>query len=67
MSNLNPASTAGGSTSRSTDSQLAEALRLMRRALSLIDEANGPGDIGAHLDLAIVRLNDWIERSKSKI
>ncbi len=67
MSNSNPASTAGGSASRSTDSQLAEALRLMRCALSLIDEANGPGDIGAHLDLAIVRLNDWIERSKSKI
>ena len=67
MSNSKPASTAGGAALPSKDSQLPEALRLMRRALSLIDEANGPGDIGAHLDLAIVRLNDWIESSKSKI
>ena len=38
----------------------------MRRALRLIDEADGPGDIGAHLDLAINRLSELIEKSASK-
>ena len=65
MSNSNPARTAGGSASRSTKSQLTDALQLMQRALSLIDEADGPDDVGAHLDLAIARLNEWIESGES--
>lgn len=61
MSNVNPASAAGGSASPSTNNPLVEALQLMQRALKLIDEADGPGDVGAHLDLAIALLNEWIE------
>ena len=66
MSNSNPASTAAGSASPSRETQLAEALQLMQRALSLIDKAGGPDDIGAHLDLAITRLNEWIESRQSR-
>ncbi len=40
---------------------LAEALALMERALHLIDEHDGPADVGANLDLAIHRLKEWIE------
>lgn len=40
---------------------LAEALALMERALHLIDEHNGPVDVGANLDLAIHRFREWIE------
>ena len=30
----------------------------MKRALSLLDEADAPGEIGCHLDLAICELDD---------
>ena len=33
-----------------------EALGLLRSALGIIDEVGGPPDIGAHVDLAICRL-----------
>ena len=66
MSNSNPASAAGGSTSPSRNNQLLEALQLMQRALRLIDEADGPPDVGAHLDLAIARLADLIQSSGPK-
>lgn len=41
-----------------------EALDLLERALSLIDAQGGPQDAGAHLDLAIHRLRDWIAQGK---
>ena len=41
-------------------SPLAQALELMRSALELLDEANAPADLGAHLDLAICRLEEVI-------
>ena len=66
MSNSHPASAAGGSASPSRNNQLVEALQLMQRALRLIDEADGPPDIGAHLDLAISRLDDLIQSSEQK-
>ncbi len=37
-------------------SPLTRALDLMRSALELLDEANAPAELGAHLDLAICRL-----------
>lgn len=40
----------------------AEALELMQKALLLIDRHDGPHDVGAHLDLAIARLKEWIEQ-----
>jgi hypothetical protein len=66
MSNSIPAGAAGGSASPSRESKLAQALQLMQRALSLIDEADGPGDIEAHLDLAIARLKEWLESNGSR-
>jgi hypothetical protein len=39
----------------------SEALRLMKDALALLDEAAAPNDIGAHLDLAISRLRDHLK------
>jgi hypothetical protein len=37
--------------------KLIEAASLMKRALSLLDEAAVPGEIGCHLDLAICQLD----------
>lgn len=37
------------------------ALALMIDALELIDASEGAGVAGAHLDLAIHRLREWIE------
>ena len=37
-----------------------EALDLMARALGLLDATTAPSDAGAHLDIAIHRLRDWI-------
>lgn len=37
------------------------ALALMVEALELIDASEGAGTSGAHLDLAIHRLREWIE------
>ena len=40
------------------------ALKLMIQALDLIDASDGTGVAGAHLDLAIHRLREWIDASK---
>lgn len=36
------------------------ALALLEQALDLIDRFDGPGEVGAHVDLAIHRLRDAI-------
>ena len=36
--------------------RLLEALHLMTSALNILDQEKAPGDVGAHLDLAIERL-----------
>lgn len=41
-----------------------EALVLMVGALELIDASEGAGVAGAHLDLAIHRLREWIEEQE---
>lgn len=38
------------------DDRLDDALSLLKKALGLLDEVDAPADIGAHLDLAIHRL-----------
>lgn len=38
-----------------------EALALMVQALEMIDASEGAGVAGAHLDLAIHRLREWID------
>lgn len=40
------------------DDRLGRALSLMKDALLLLDEAEAAPDVGAHLDLAIHRLED---------
>lgn len=37
------------------------ALKLMVEALALIDAGEGAGTAGAHLDLAIHRLQEWLD------
>ena len=37
---------------------MTRALALMQEALRLLDEGSAPAHIGAHLDLAIVRLEE---------
>ena len=41
-----------------------EALDLMRSALAILDETESPADIGAHLDLAICRLQEELDTSE---
>lgn len=40
--------------------QLSNALQQMRSALGILDQVGARGDVGAILDLAIVRLEDWL-------
>ena len=42
--------------------ELGRALSLMREALGLLDDCKAPADVGAHLDLAIQRLESTIAR-----
>lgn len=39
---------------------LMEARNLMLRALELLDDAGSAHDVGAHLDLAIIRLSEML-------
>lgn len=38
-----------------------QALGLMEDALRLLDDHDGPPDAGAHLDLAVHRLREWLQ------
>lgn len=40
------------------------ALSDMDHALRLLDEVDVPADVGAHLDLAINRLKEWLPPSE---
>jgi len=51
--------------SRALD-QMHRALALMREALDLLDGARAPAHLGAHLDLAIVRLAESIPAGTPK-
>lgn len=42
-----------------------EALELMRSALRVLDDAGSPFDAGAHLDLAISRLEQSLEATRA--
>jgi hypothetical protein len=39
------------------------ALALLEQALEILDAIEAPGDIGAHVDLAISRLRDVLRRN----
>lgn len=61
---------------RKSDSQAAEgggsrssadqALSLMVEALEMLDRDGGPNLAGAHLDLAIHRLRDWMGKAQDQ-
>ena len=51
-----------GSSSEGPHAPLGRALALMIDALRLLDEGEAPADIGAHLDLAICRLSEALDR-----
>jgi hypothetical protein len=51
---------------RDQDTGPRKALALMEQALAIIDAHGGPADAGAHLDLAIHRLREWLAESKPK-
>jgi hypothetical protein len=51
------------SVAASPDEKAKEALALMVEALGLIDASESAGVAGAHLDLAIHRLRQWIDEA----
>jgi hypothetical protein len=40
---------------------IARAIEMVSQALEMLDEADAPADIGAHLDLALHRMRTRIE------
>lgn len=60
MSTHYPQPAAGGPVDFPSGHGAAEALDLMARALALLDASEVPADAGAHLDLAMHRLREWI-------
>lgn len=46
---------------------VAAALNLMVDALAILDEREVPSDIGAHLDLAIERLRQFVGQSSGAL
>jgi hypothetical protein len=55
---------AKNSSTKSKEERASEALKLMLQALALLDRNEGPADVGAHLDLAIHRLQESIEKGE---
>ena len=49
------------------DKGWSEALSLMQRALTILDESHAPAEIGAHLDLAIIQLSAHISAGASEV
>jgi hypothetical protein len=43
---------------------MTQSLALLVKALSLLDQAGAPGEIGAHVDLARERLSRTLELSR---
>jgi hypothetical protein len=46
---------------------LQKALLYMEVALELLDKADAPTDIGAHLDLALCRLRETLSEAQSQV
>ena len=44
---------------------LLNALSMMESALEILDDADAPGHIGAHLDLAAARLREYLASTES--
>lgn len=54
----------GGSGSFERDG--SEALKLMEKALELLDDCDPAGHVGAHLDLAICLLRDMLNLERAR-
>lgn len=61
VSNNGPLAAPGSASSGNSEGLATAALGHMEQALELLDRLEGPDDVGAHLDLAIHRLRDWID------
>lgn len=57
---------AGSTNAVSPEAQASEALGMMIEALRLIDQSGGADVAGAHLDLAIHRLREWIDGAEPR-
>lgn len=64
MSGGNRISAAGKSNAADNEAKVNEALNLMHKALKLLDANHGPHDVCAHLDLAINRLRESIDKGE---
>ena len=62
MPTTSSTSTAATPAATLPDHKARQALALMVDALELIDSSEGGSVAGAHLDLAIHRLREWIDR-----
>ena len=51
--------------SSNEEQPLLNALSHMQTALKLLDEVDAPADIGAHLDLAVCRLQERLKELSS--
>lgn len=56
----------GSKKGQSSGTPAERALALMIDALDILDRSGGPGVAGAHLDLAIHRLRESIDRAKDE-
>ena len=56
---------ATGSDASNSNNIADEALSLMEQAIALLDAHGAPPDVGAHLDLAIHRLKNWIADARA--
>lgn len=56
----------GSSLARATSHDELMALTLLEEALAILDGVDAPGEIGAHIDLAICRLRDRLEADTVK-
>lgn len=66
MTRGTPARAEKSGTRRGRVQKWTSALKQMSNALNLLDDSDAPRDVGAHLDLAIVRLTDEIEKIVGK-
>lgn len=46
--------------------ELSKALELVSRAIDILDQAEAPADITAHLDLACVRLDEMLSQTSDQ-
>ena len=66
MSSIDRVPATADTNAKSQENRAQSALDLMKQALQLIDDNDGPDDAGAYLDQAIHRLENFLSGSSSK-